>query len=410
MSKAKILILGGGFGGIFTALELAGSADVTLVSDADHFLFTPMLYEYLSGEVEAWHIAPRYDELLDDNVRFVQAAITGIDLAAQSVSLDGHEPLNYDALVLAIGGVTNYVGVEGAEEFTLPFRKLSHADNLRQRMVAALDRVPPDFAPQDARRETTFAVVGAGASGCELSTKMADLLNDAFRRRAIQGEPRVLVIEMGDRVVPGMGDQIREFVDEALHESRVEVHTKTRVVKVTADELTFKHEGNQESLKTAGVVWTGGVKMSPLIEHLDVEKSKRGLLVVKPTLQLSQHVNVFALGDIAFYPDATPTLAGTAQLAFQQASLAARNIKAYMEGNEMHTKHFEELGEAISLGTERAAVLTGGKAFGGALARQARFALYTSRLPTWHHRLRVGASWFFGGTTPQPLLPLGFDR
>jgi len=398
MSKAKILILGGGFGGVFTALELAGSADVTLVSDADHFLFTPMLYEYLSGEVEAWHIAPRYDELLEDNVHFVQATITGIDLKSQSVSLAGHEPLNYDALVLAIGGVTNYVGVEGAEEFTLPFRKLEHANNLRQRMVAALDHIPPDFAPQDARRATTFAVVGAGASGCELSTKMADLLNDSLKRRALQGEARVMIIEMGDRVVPGMGDQIREFVEDALHKSRVEVHTKTRVVKVTADELTFEHEGNQESLKTAGVVWTGGVKMSPLIEQLDAEKSKRGLLVVKPTLQLSQYVNVFALGDIAFYPDATPTLAGTAQLAFQQASLAARNIKAYMEGNEMHTKHFEELGEAISLGTERAAVLTGGKAFGGALARQARFALYTSRLPTWHHRLRVGASWFFEGT------------
>ena len=398
MSKAKILILGGGFGGVFTALELAGSADVTLVSDADHFLFTPMLYEYLSGEVEAWHIAPRYDELLESNVHFVQATITGINLASQTVSLAGHEALNYDALVIAIGGVTNYVGVEGAEEFTLPFRKLEHANHLRQRMVAALDRIPPNSAPQDARRETTFAVVGAGASGCELSTKMADLLNDSLTRRALQGEARVLIIEMGDRVVPGMGDQIREFVEDALHKSRVEVHTKTRVVKVTADELTFEHEGNQESLKTAGVVWTGGVKMSPLIEQLDAEKSKRGLLVVKPTLQLSQHVNVFALGDIAFYTDATPTLAGTAQLAFQQASLAARNIKAYMEGKEMHTKHFEELGEAISLGTERAAVLTGGKAFGGALARQARFALYTSRLPTWHHRLRVGASWFFEGT------------
>src|SRR6202008_4990165 len=372
MSKAKILILGGGFGGVFTALELAGSADVTLVSDEDHFLFTPMLYEYLSGEVEAWHIAPRYDELLDDNVRFGQATITGIDLKPQSVSLADHEPLNYDALVLAIGGVTNYVGVEGAEKFTLPFRKLEHANKLRQRMVAALDRIPPDSAPQDARRATTFAVVGAGASGCELSTKMADLLNDAFKRRALQGESRVLVIEMGDRVVPGMGDQIREFVEDALHKSRVEVHTETRVVKVSSDELTFEHEGKHESIKTAGVVWTGGVKMSPLIDEIDAEKTKRGLLVVKPTLQLQDHVNVFALGDIAVYPDASPTLAGTAQLAFQQASLAARNIKAFIEGNERHTKHFEELAEAISLGTERAAVLTGGKAFGGALARQAR--------------------------------------
>ena len=242
--------------------------------------------------------------------------------------------MDYDVLVLALGGITNYAGVEGAEEFSLPFRKLAHADNLRARMVAALDRIPPEMPPQDVRRELTFAVVGAGASGCELSTKMADLLLDAFKRRALHGEPRVLVLEMGDRVVPGMGDQIREFVEDALRESHVEVHTKTRVVKVTADEVTFEHEGRLENMKTAGVVWTGGVRMNPLIEQLDVEKTKRGLLVVKPTLQLSQHVNVFALGDIAFYPDATPTLAGTAQLAFQQAALAARNIKAFNEGKE----------------------------------------------------------------------------
>ncbi|HYK21394.1 MAG TPA: NAD(P)/FAD-dependent oxidoreductase [Pyrinomonadaceae bacterium] len=411
MHQPRIVILGGGFGGLFTALELGGSGEVTLVSEEDHFLFTPMLYEYLSGEVEAWHIAPRFSELLEENVRFVQSRVTGIDLTEQSVALESSkESLKYDVLVLALGGVTNYVGVEGAQEHSLPFRKLAHADNLRRQMGAALDRIAPDLAPQDVRRELTFAVVGAGASGCELSTKMADLLTDAFKRRALRGEPRVLVIEMGDQVVPGMGDQIREFVEEALHESRVEVHTKTRVVSVTSDGITFDHEGRQESLKTAGVVWTGGVKMSPLIAQLDVEKNRRGLLVLKPTLQLSQHLNIFALGDVAFYPDATPTLAGTAQLAFQQASLAARNIKAFNEGKELHTKHFEELGEAMSLGTERAAVLTGGKAFGGALARQARFALYTSRLPTWHHRLRVGASWFFGGTAPRPLLPLGLER
>ena len=409
MTQPRIVILGGGFGGLFTALELAGSGEVTLVSNADHFIFTPMLYEYLSGEVEAWHIAPRFNELVDENIRLVQSAVSAVDLGTQTVSLQSGQKLDYDVLVLALGGITNYWGIEGAEEFTLPFRKLAHADDLRNRMVSALDHTPPDMAPQDVRRKLTFAIVGAGASGCELSTKMADLLIDAFERRALQGEPRVLVLEMGDRVVPGMGDQIREFVEDALRESRVEVHTQTTVVKVTADELTFEHDGRLESLKTAGVVWTAGVRINPVIEALDAEKTTRGLLVVKPTLQLSQHVNVFALGDIAFYPDATPTLAGTAQLAFQQASLAARNIKAFNEGKEMHTKHFEELGEAISLGTERAAVLTGGKAFGGALARQARFALYTTRLPTWHHRLRVGASWFFEGTTPRPLLPLGME-
>lgn len=410
MSKAKIVILGGGFGGVFTALEIGGAADVTLVSDADHFLFTPMLYEYLSGEVEEWHIAPRYSELFEEDVHTVKSAATGVDLKSQTVSLANQQTLSYDVLVLALGGITNYAGVEGAEEFSMPFRKLGHAENIRARMLAALDRIPPDLPAEEVHREVTFAVVGAGASGCELSTKMADLLNDAFKRRGLHGEPRVIVIEMSDRVVPGMGEQIREFVDDALRESRVEVYTNTRVVKVTPDGITFERDGNQESLKTAAVVWTGGVKMNPLIEHLDVEKNQRGLLIVKPTFQLSQYVNVFALGDIAYYPDATPTLAGTAQLAFQEGNLTGSNIKAYLEGKEMKSKHFEELGEALSLGTERAAVLTGGKAFGGALARQARFALYTSRLPTWHHRLRVGASWFFEGTTPRPLLPLGLER
>src|SRR6476659_11309545 len=102
MSKAKILILGGGFGGVFTALELAGSADVTLVSDADRFLFTPMLYEYLSGEVAAWHIAPRYDELLDEGVHIVQGVVTGVDLKSQTVTLGNSQTLNYDVLGLAL--------------------------------------------------------------------------------------------------------------------------------------------------------------------------------------------------------------------------------------------------------------------------------------------------------------------
>jgi NADH dehydrogenase len=409
-SKPRIVIIGGGFAGLFTALELTGSADVTLVVDSDHFVFTPMLYEYFSGEVEAWHIGPHYKELLDDNVRLITRAAINVDFGAQTILLDNDETLSYDVLVLAVGGVTNYAGVPGAEEFSLPFRKIEHADALRNLLVNALDHIPPEMPPQDVRRELTFALVGAGASGCELSTKMADLLKDAFQRRALHGQPRVMLIEMGDRVVPGMGDDIRELVESGLRESDVEVHTLTRVVNVTSDGLTFEHSGQQEHVKTACVVWLGGVRMNPLVDALDVEKNKRGLIAIRPTFQLTQHDNVFALGDIAYYPDAAPTLHGTAQLAFQEAGLAGDNVKALLNGKQLRSKRFEELGEAISLGTERAAVLTGGKAFGGALARQARFALYTSRLPTWHHRLRVGASWFFEGTTPRPLLPLGLER
>lgn len=409
--KAKIVIVGGGFGGLFTALGLEGAVEVTLISDENHFLFTPMLYEYFSGEVEQWHIAPNYEELLDKDVNLIRDEVTNIDLDARAVTLKNRqEGLTYDVLVLATGGVTNFAGVEGAAEYSIPFRKIAHADELRLKMIEALDHVPPDLPPQDTQRALTFAVVGAGASGVELSTKMADLLRDAFKRRALRGEPRVLVIEMGDRVVPGMGVQIREFVEDALRESRVEVHTLTRVVRITGKTLIFEHNGVRTEIDSAATVWAGGVRVSPVVENLKLEKTNRGLILVNPTLQVSSHENVFALGDIAFYKDAAPTLAGTAQLALQQAGLVAKNVKAFLSGDELHTKHFEELGEAVSLGTERAVVLAGGKAFGGPLARQARFALYTARLPTWHHRLRVGASWFFEGTTPRPLLPLGMNR
>ncbi len=405
---AKILILGGGFGGLFTALDLAGAGEITLVSDEDHFTFKPMLYEYLSGEVEAWHIAPNYSELLDD-ARVIRGSVSSIDFEARRVTIEERSALlDYDVLVLALGATTNYWGVEGAEQFTLPFRTISDANHLRRRMTEALDGVPPDAAPQDTKAALTFAIVGGGASGVELSTKMADLLRDAVKRRALHGEPRVIIVEMTDRLVPGMGQEIRDHVDRALEEYRVEAHTLTRVVRVTPDALTLEHNGRETEIGAAGVVWVAGVRVNPLIENLNIEKDKRGLILADPTLQVRGRKNVFALGDVTFYPDIVPTLAGTAQLALQQSHLCARNIRAYLDGGELSTKHFVELGEAVSLGTQHAAVLTGGKVMGGPLARQARFAMYTARLPTWHHRLRVGASWFFEGTQPRPLQPLGF--
>jgi demethylphylloquinone reductase len=179
-------------------------------------------------------------------------------------------------------------------------------------------------------------------------------------------------------------------------------------VRAGPHSLTLEHKGSETEIETAGVVWVAGVHVNPLIENLDVEKDRRGLMVVLPTLQVQGHDNVFALGDNSFYADVVPTLAGTAQLALQQSNLCARNVRALLNGNELKTKHFVELGEAVSLGTEHAAVLSAGKVIGGPLARQARFAMYTARLPTWHHRLRVGASWFFEGTEPRPLQPLGF--
>ena len=403
--RARILVVGGGFGGLFAALGLAGAGEVTLLAADDHFLHTPLLYEYLSGEVEAWHIAPPYRELFgEERIHFVQGAVTDVDFDRREVSVAGRvRRLPYDYLVLSVGGVTNFWGVEGAEAHALPFRKIRHADDLRRRMIETLDRIPPDAAPQDARRAATFVVVGGGASGVELSTKMSDLLRDAFRRRGLRGEPRVLLVEMGRNVLPGMDAEIRSVVEEVLAEKRVEVFSETKVVRVLRRGVDLEHAGERATVEASGVVWTAGVRVNPLVERLEVEKTKNGLVAVERTLQVRGRPEVFALGDIAYFPDVVPSLAGTAQLAFQQAKLVARNVQELIDGGVPAAGHFEELGEAVSLGTDDAAVLTAGRVVGGQLARQARFALYTTRLPTWHHRLRVGAAWFFGGKSPRPL-------
>lgn len=404
----KVVIIGGGFGGLFTALEIADAAQVTLISEEEFFTFRPLLYEYLSGEVEAWHIAPYYRDLLDGKVRFIAGQVAGVDFVQQTVKL-ANQSLDYDLLVLATGSVTNYWGIDGAQNYALPFRRIRHADALRRQMTATLDAVAPNAAPQDARQAATFVVVGAGASGVELATKMSDLLADGFRRRGLRGAPRVVVVEMSDEVVPGMGAELRSHVTDALRKAQIELHLQTRVVKVEADGVTVEHNGRQEKIAASATIWTAGVKVAPMVEQLALTKNRRGLPEVRETLQSVDYENVFVLGDAAA-PSVPPKLSGTAQLAFQQADLLAKNIKAAIANAPLQSREYEEMGEAVSLGTENAAVMVGEHAFAGAVARQARFALYTSRLPTWQHRLKVGASWFFGGTLPRPLQPLGLHK
>ncbi len=406
--QKKVLIIGGGHGGLFTALELVGSAEITLVSDLDRFCFRPLLYEYFSGEVEAWHIAPYFTELFDDEINFVQGKVKDIDFNKKEVKVS-NQILNYDVLVLAVGGVTNFWNVKGAEEFALPFRGIADADKLRNRMIKALDGISPTLAPQDVREKLTFAIVGGGASGVELATKMSDLLYDAFQRRNIKGEPRILLLEMGNEIVPGMGDDLRSQVQKSLRECRVEIHLQTRVLEVKQDGFVSEHNGEQIEIATATTIWTAGVKVNPLLETLDLPKQKHGLILAEPTLQVKNFDNVFVLGDIASVENVSPKLLGTAQLANQEATLLAENIKAFLQDKPLQTKEFEELGEAVSLGVDNAAVLVGDTAYSGVLARKARFALYTTRLPTWHHRLKVGSSWFFEGNTPRPLQSLGIS-
>ena len=403
-NNRRITIVGGGFGGLFAAINLTEAGTVTLISREDHFLFTPMLYEYLSGEVLEWQIAPRYKELLGNEINFVRGEVTDIDFGSREITIAGQESRAlYDILIIAVGSMTNYENIEGAEQYAMPFRQLKHADALRERLTEALDRVPPDSAPEDAREALTVAVVGGDASGIELSTKIADLLRAAFKRRGLPGEPRIIIIEESNEVGHGMSDDLRATIEDALKRARVEVQTETKVMRVTAGGLQIEHNKKAQEIRAAAVIWAGGVKANTLVEKLGLERDEKGLLKVEDTLQARGHDRVFALGDIAHYINADEGLGGTAQLAYREAGLVAENVRALLNGKPLRMEHFEELGEAISLGIKSAALELDGRIVDGALGREARFAMYALRLPTWRQRFRVAPKWILGGSNPRPL-------
>ena len=231
--RARILVVGGGFGGLFTALDLTGAGEVTLVADEDHFLHTPLLYEYLSGEVEAWHIAPRYTELIDDDkVRFVHGAVTDVDFDQKEVAVAGRVRRCLRLPRARRRRRDELLGRRGRGRAHAPLQKIRHADDLRARMIEALD--PSSPTP---RRRTRGARRPSSSSAAALRAS-------SFRRRwqtfcathsggaACAASRASSSSRWAGQAVPGMGEDMRAVVEEAMEEKRVEIFTETRVVRV----------------------------------------------------------------------------------------------------------------------------------------------------------------------------------
>ena len=254
--RARVVIVGGGFGGLFTALDLGNDCDVTLISDADQFLFTPMLYEYLSGEVEEWHIASTYSELLDDNVKVIRDDVTSVDFETQKLTLRNQsEEVAYDVVVLAVGGVSNFSGVFGAASFH-SLRKIAHADELRQKWLTRSTVWRPT-----SRAGTPASVDLRGGSEPEpaagLATKMADCLRDASSAGIFTATARA-GIEMGDRVRTRNGRYSR-VVAMPCANHMWKYTTLTRVVTSDRETLVFEHNGKHTELIPPPWSGRGGV-------------------------------------------------------------------------------------------------------------------------------------------------------
>jgi NADH dehydrogenase len=375
----RICILGGGFGGLYTALYLsrfawvrAGKCKMILVEQNDRFLFTPLLYELITGELQPWEIAPSYHKLLSGTeIAFYQQTIQGVDLRNRQVALDDGAELAYDYLVLAVGTQNRWADLPGVQTHALAFRTLADVERLeaRLRILEASDR-----------QRLRLVAIGGGANGVELACKLADRLGK---------RGQVHLIERGEEILKNFPSGVRKAAYRALHSRNIKIARLTEVTAIETDSMTVVRDGETVMLPIDLVLWTAGTQARGWIDRLDCPKSDRGKLLIHPTLQLVDYPEVFALGDLADIGNGNKPVPATAQAAYQQASRAAKNIVAALQGKRMKTFRYLHLGDMLTLGKGAAVVSSSLLNIEGKLAAAIRRLVYIQRLPTLRHRLQV---------------------
>ncbi|KAG8383880.1 hypothetical protein BUALT_Bualt04G0060200 [Buddleja alternifolia] len=436
--RPRVCILGGGFGGLYTALRLESlewpdgkKPQVVLVDRSERFVFKPLLYELLSGEVDKWEIAPRFSDLLSntavqflkDRVQFLHPSdhlgmdVVSVSASAGVVHLESGLLIEYDWLVLALGAETTLDGVPGAIEYALPFTTFEDAQRVNEKL-RALER---KYFGKDS--QIRVAVVGCGYSGVELAATISERLQDRGLVQAINVGKAILPNappgnrESALKVLSSRNVQLllgyfvryirrdgefgisHELTDVESVPDGTEAHNQNRLVL----ELQPTEKGMQSQVIEADLVlWTVGSK--PLLPELELSNKPsniplngRGQAETDETLRVKGHPRIFAVGDSSAVSDRNgKLLPGTAQVAFQQADFAGWNLWAAINGRPLLPFRFQNLGEMMSLGRYDAAISPSfieGLTLDGPIGHTARKIAYLIRLPTDEHRLKVGLSW-----------------
>ena len=386
-----IVILGGGFGGLYTALRLSqfpwpqGQPSITLVDQNANFLFSPLLYELVTQELETWEVAPPFSELLaNTSIQFQQGTVSEINLEQQQVTLHSGTVLDYGYLVLALGGETPLENVPGAADHALPFRSVTDAQQLTQRLRLL-----------EASNQDTIRVVlaGGGASGVELACKLADRLG---------ARGRIRLVDRNSTILKQSPEFNQTTARKALDDGGIWVDIETSLKQVTAESVTLEYKGQEDTIPTDLVLWTVGNVVAQPIQDLPIPHTADGRVLTTVKLQIAEYPMVFALGDLADCRDANQAVVPTtAQSALQQADCTAWNVWASLNQRPLLPFRYTHLGEMLTLGTDTAALAGLGLTLEGPFAYLARRLVYLGRMPTLEHQIKVGLNWI-----TKPLLGL----
>ncbi|MHC4643844.1 MAG: NAD(P)/FAD-dependent oxidoreductase, partial [Planctomycetota bacterium] len=311
-ARQRIVILGGGFGGVSAAQHLEKLAahndqiETTLVSQSNFMLFTPMLAEVASGSVEPQHISAPVRASCP-HTRFLRAAVDSIDTETQSVRVHAGdqsppETILYDHLILSLGSVPNYHGLPGMAEYSFTLKTLEDAIGLRNHVIALLEQADVESDPVERSRQLSFVVVGGGFAGTEMVAELFDLVHNILRYYpGINPEEiKFILIHSRDRILPELSIELAEYSLSKLQARGIKFILNARVSSASKNAVQLK---DGRSIPTYTIVWTAGNQPSPILKTLPCERNQRGAVVTNSALQLQGIDNIWAVGDCAQIPD-----------------------------------------------------------------------------------------------------------
>jgi len=406
MARAtRIVIVGGGYVGMYTALRLqkklrGAEAEITVVDPQPHMTYQPFLPEAAAGSIEPRHVVVPLRRVLR-KCQVLTGRVTTISNAAREVTVelaDGHvTALGFDVLVVAPGSVARTLPIPGLAEHGIAFKTIGEAIFLRNHVLSRLDAADTTIDPALRRRLLTFMVVGGGYAGVEALAELADMARYASRYYPTidRDDIRWILVEATGRIMPEVSPKMGRYTVERLLDSDIEVNLDTRVKSMVGGHVEL--DDGQE-FETDTIIWTAGVKPSPMLDKTDLPRDERGRLDCHATLQVRDLPGVFSAGDCAGVPDLSKDdpdarTSPSAQHAVRQAKVLADNVVAHLRQRPLKDYKHSYAGSVASLGLYKGVAEIYGVKLRGIVAWFMHRTYHVSRMPTWNRRIRIVFDW-----------------
>ena len=405
--KHRVVILGGGFGGLNAAQKLARAPlDITLIDRRNFHLFQPLLYQVATGSLSPGEICAPLRGVLSKqkNALVLMGEAMDIDPDAKQVKLRDGGSFDYDSLIVSTGSKTSYYGNDAWREYAPSLKTIEEATAIRHKLLYAFERAELCAAETDVREWLTFVIVGAGATGLELAGALAEIANETLKndfRRINPKDARIILMEGGNRVLAAYPPDLSEKAEKLVKRLGVEVMKGVMATAVDAEGVTYKRGDAIEKLRARTVLWTGGVIANTfgqkLAERTKAETDRSGRIKVRPDLTIPNYPDIFVVGDLAAASakDGKP-LPGVAQVAIQEGSYAAKTIKARLNGQKsLPPFHYFDKGDMAVIGRAAAVANVFGMHFWGLPAWLIWLFIHLLYIVEFQDRVLVFVQWGF---------------